>query len=62
MGRDPRDPLFLQVKEARRSALEPYVGDSTFTNHGQRVVVGQHHIQAASDIFLGWGEHNATHY
>jgi uncharacterized protein (DUF2252 family) len=62
MGRDTSDPLFLQVKEARRSVLEPYVGDSTFTNNGQRVVVGQHHIQAASDIFLGWGEHTATHY
>jgi uncharacterized protein (DUF2252 family) len=48
------DALFIQVKEARPSVLEPYLGGSKFPNHGQRVVVGQHLIQAASDIFLGW--------
>lgn len=49
-----RDPLFLQVKEAQASVLEPYVGVSSYPNHGQRVVVGQRLMQAASDIFLGW--------
>ena len=34
------DPLFLQVKEARASVLEPYAGASAFPNHGQRVVNG----------------------
>jgi uncharacterized protein (DUF2252 family) len=53
-GRDGRDPLFLQLKEAEDSVLEDYVGKSQFSNHGQRVVVGQHLMQAASDIFLGW--------
>jgi uncharacterized protein (DUF2252 family) len=48
------DPLFIQIKEAGPSVLETYLGKSTYSNHGQRVVVGQHLIQAASDIFLGW--------
>ena len=47
-------PLFLQVKEARASVLEPYAGRSVFPTHGQRVVYGQRLMQAASDIFLGW--------
>ena len=48
------DPLFLQVKEAKASVLEPYVGKSVLENHGQRVVVGHRLMQSASDIFLGW--------
>jgi uncharacterized protein (DUF2252 family) len=35
------DPIFLQVKEAGASVLEPYVGKSTHSHHGQRVVTGQ---------------------
>ena len=50
-----RDPLFLQVKEANASVLEPYAGKSRYNHHGQRVVNGQRIMQAASDIFLGWG-------
>jgi uncharacterized protein (DUF2252 family) len=53
-GRDEDDPLFLQVKEAQASVLEPYAGASTFPHHGQRVVMGQRLMQAATDIFLGW--------
>ena len=49
-----RDPLFLQVKEARRSVLEHYAGKSIYSNHGQRVVNGYRLMQSASDIFLGW--------
>jgi uncharacterized protein (DUF2252 family) len=48
------DPLFLQIKEARASVLEPYAGASVFANHGQRVVNGYRLMQPASDIFLGW--------
>lgn len=48
------DPLFLQVKEALPSVLEPYIGKSIYRNHGQRVVEGQRLMQSASDIFLGW--------
>jgi uncharacterized protein (DUF2252 family) len=48
------DPLFLQVKQARQSVLEPYAGASVFANHGQRVVDGYRVMQPASDMFLGW--------
>jgi uncharacterized protein (DUF2252 family) len=54
LGRDDNDPLFLQVKEAQASVLEPYLGKSQYKNHGQRVVMGQRLMQATSDIFLGW--------
>jgi len=54
LGRDGDDPLFLQLKEAEASVLEEYLGKSEFTNHGERVVAGQHLMQATSDIFLGW--------
>ena len=54
MGRDEQDPLFLQFKEAQASVLEEFTGKSEFGNHGERVVAGQHLMQASSDIFLGW--------
>jgi uncharacterized protein (DUF2252 family) len=54
LGRDNDDPLFLQAKEAQASVLEPYLGKSGFSSHGQRVVEGQKLMQAASDILLGW--------
>ncbi len=53
-GRDDGDPLFLQIKEAEASVLEPYVGKSAYQNHGRRVVEGQRITQTSSDIFLGW--------
>jgi uncharacterized protein (DUF2252 family) len=53
-GRDEQDLLFLQVKEAQASVLEPYLGRSRYADHGERVVEGQRMMQAASDIFLGW--------
>ena len=55
------DPLFLQIKEARASVLEPYVGKSSYQNHAQRVVAGQHLMQAASDLFLGWTKGDSGH-
>jgi uncharacterized protein (DUF2252 family) len=54
VGRDQSDPLFLQFKEAEASVLEPFLGKSEYTNHGQRVVEGQRLTQSASDIMLGW--------
>ncbi len=48
------DPLFLQIKEARRSVLAPFAGESSYENQGERVVQGQRLMQSASDIFLGW--------
>ncbi|MEJ8813209.1 DUF2252 domain-containing protein [Variovorax ureilyticus] len=57
------DPLFLQVKEARASVLEPYAGKSRHPNHGQRVIAGQRLMQAASDVFLGWTQGmNGRHF
>ena len=53
-GRDAQDPLFLQIKEATASVLEPYVRKSRYRQHGERVVQGQRMMQAASDIYLGW--------
>ncbi len=54
LGRNGKEPLFIQVKEAEASVLEEVLTDSAFSNHGQRVVVGQRLMQASSDIFLGW--------
>ena len=54
LGRDHSDPLFLQIKEAQASVLERFAGPSTYPHHGQRVVMGQRLMQAATDIFLGW--------
>jgi uncharacterized protein (DUF2252 family) len=56
------DPLFLQVKEARASVLEPYAGKSVFANHGQRVVNGYRLMQPASDMFLGWARGPKRHF
>ena len=54
LGRDDDDPLFLQFKEAEASVLEPFLGESGYEQHGQRVVEGQRLMQAAGDIMLGW--------
>jgi uncharacterized protein (DUF2252 family) len=53
-GREGKDPLVLQAKQAQASVLEPYLGTSEFENHGERVVRGQWISQAANDIFLSW--------
>ena len=47
------DVLFLQVKQVRQSVLERPGDDNPFASHGERVVVGQRLMQAASDLFLG---------
>ncbi|MER7578612.1 DUF2252 domain-containing protein [Kitasatospora sp. NPDC097691] len=53
---DHRDqPLVLQVKEARPSALLPYLAQTEQDGHeGRRVVLGQKHMQVVSDTLLGW--------
>jgi hypothetical protein len=53
-GPDGTEPLMLQAKEAQASVLAPYCGTSQYGNQGERVVAGQHLMQAESDIFLGW--------
>jgi uncharacterized protein (DUF2252 family) len=54
LGRDENDPLFLQIKEAGPSVLEPFAGASRFAHAGHRVVAGQRLTQAAGDVLLGW--------
>jgi len=58
-GRDGKDPLLLQIKEAQASVLKSEIpkdmrARSLSANEGERVVSGQRLMQAASDIFLGW--------
>jgi uncharacterized protein (DUF2252 family) len=57
----PGDTLWLQVKEARASVFERYVGPNPYANHGERVVVGQRLMQSSSDLFLGWGRADDGH-
>lgn len=53
-GKSREDVLFLQVKQAEASVLEPHLGVSSYPNHGHRVVAGQRLLQALPDSFLGW--------
>jgi uncharacterized protein (DUF2252 family) len=62
VGGDESDPLFLQIKEAERSVLEPHGGRSPYKHQGRRVVSGQRLMQSASDIFLGWFHSGDRHY
>ena len=59
---DLRSPMFLQLKEALQAVLVPYAGKSEFDHQGQRVVVGQRLMQAASDMFLGWASYRGHDY
>jgi uncharacterized protein (DUF2252 family) len=61
-GAEGDDPLFMQIKEAGASVIEPYVGVSPYANHGERVVEGQRMMQAASDIFLSWSTFNGRDF
>ncbi|PJI86642.1 DUF2252 domain-containing protein [Luteimicrobium subarcticum] len=54
---EPHDgmaPLLLQAKEAGRSVLAGYLGESEYEHAGRRVVEGQRRMQAVSDVLLGW--------
>jgi uncharacterized protein (DUF2252 family) len=62
LGNHSEDPLFLQIKEAQPSVFEPFISKSPYVNHGQRVVAGQRLLQAAPDIFIGWGELDDIHF
>src|SRR5215831_8336238 len=53
---DDGAPLLLQIKQAQQSVLAPFAGPSDYRNNGQRAVVGQRILQAATDVFLGWTE------
>lgn len=54
-GDSEGDPLFLQYKEAQKSVLSPYLGESIYRDMGRRVVAGQRLLQGAPDIFLNYG-------
>lgn len=60
LGKGNDDPLFLQLKEAQSSVLEPFLPKSRYTNHGQRVVEGQRLMQATGDVMLGWDRANGV--
>ena len=51
---EQNEPVFLQIKEARKSVLAGHAGPSPWRDEGERIVVGQRLLQTASDIFLGW--------
>jgi uncharacterized protein (DUF2252 family) len=55
-GSSSDDVVFLQLKQARRSVVAPYVhGESALHAHqGQRVVEYQQALQTVSDPLLGW--------
>jgi uncharacterized protein (DUF2252 family) len=55
-GSSPDDVIFLQLKQARRSVIAPFVhGDSAWHEHqGERVVEYQQALQTVSDPLLGW--------
>jgi len=61
-GRVHGDPLFLQVKEAEASVLEPYIGRSAHATAGERVVAGQRITQGSSDMLLGWTSIDDLHF
>ncbi|MER5552114.1 DUF2252 domain-containing protein [Streptomyces sp. NPDC002793] len=61
------EPLVLQVKEARPSALAPHLPQVGFevpdvSHEGRRVVLGQKRMQVVSDILLGWAEVDGRPY
>ncbi|UWE07325.1 DUF2252 domain-containing protein [Actinacidiphila bryophytorum] len=61
------EPLVLQVKEARASALLPYAAKAGFPaepvqHEGRRVVLGQKRMQVVSDILLGWTDVDGLPY
>ena len=64
-GKNSDDVLFLQIKQAQASVLEPHLTASRYRNQGQRVVTGQRLLQAMPDQLLGWstgpgGTHRAA--
>ncbi len=46
--------LVLQIKQASPSALTPYLPPAPTRHEGERIVQGARHVQAETDILLGW--------
>jgi uncharacterized protein (DUF2252 family) len=55
-GNDAHDMLFLQMKQAKRSCVAPFVHGATawHAHQGQRAVEYQQTLQTVSDPLLGW--------
>ena len=56
------EALVLQVKEARRSALAPFLDVPDAKHEGKRVVHGARLVQAETDILLGWTTIGERHF
>jgi uncharacterized protein (DUF2252 family) len=63
-GSSPDDVVFLQLKQARRSVVAPFVhGENALHDHqGQRVVEYQQALQTVSDPLLGWTSMDGRQY
>ncbi len=61
-GRSGADPLFLQVKQAGPSVYEEHLAASRHDSHGERVISGKRLVQAATDLFVGWGSLHGRDY
>jgi len=61
-GRSGADPLFLQAKQAGPSVYEAHLRPSEHDCHGARVIGGKRMVQAATDIFVGWGSLHGRDY
>jgi uncharacterized protein (DUF2252 family) len=63
-GSSPDDVVFLQLKQARRSVVAPFVhGENALHDHqGQRVVEYQQALQTVSDPLLGWTTMDGRQY
>ncbi|OZG27476.1 hypothetical protein BH683_018950 [Williamsia sp. 1138] len=48
------EDLVLQIKQAKQSALAPYVRADTPRHEGKRIVRGARMVQSETDILLGW--------
>lgn len=57
---DHSDQLIMQIKEANRSVIAPYVRGPGPRHQGRRVVVGQKLMQAVGDVLLGWTRSPST--
>ncbi len=63
-GSSPDDVVFLQLKQARRSVVAPFVhgGTALHDHQGQRVVEYQQALQTVSDPLLGWTSIDGRQY
>ncbi|WP_090013516.1 DUF2252 domain-containing protein [Lentzea albidocapillata] len=56
------EALVLQAKEARPSALQPFLDVEPAKHEGRRIVHGARLVQAETDILLGWTTIEGRHF